>query len=71
VPRPLLDWATVQVPPEPELLPVTTVLLEPPELLVPAERLDVVCAAAIVAPSPKSATDAQMVFVIEPPVSSE
>jgi hypothetical protein len=46
VPRPLLDRATVQLPPERELLPVTTVLLEPPELPALAELLEV-CARTI------------------------
>lgn len=48
VPRPPLDETTAQLPFGPVLLPVTTVLLEPPELLTVAELLELVCATAIV-----------------------
>jgi hypothetical protein len=47
VPRPPLDEATAQRPFGPALLPVTTVLVGPPEPLTLTELL--VCAAAIVA----------------------
>ena len=70
-PRPPCEEATAQRPFGPALPPVTTVLLEPPELLTLAELL--VCAAAIAAakhvrvPATKMAfTTNLMVFWVNP-----
>jgi hypothetical protein len=51
-PRPPLD-TTVQLPFVPELLPVTIVVLDPPELLTLAELLAVCAAAAVAARQPR------------------
>jgi len=64
LPCPLLDRATVQLPAEPELLPVTTVLLEPPELPTLTELLELVWAVAIDAPTLIRTRDASAVFTI-------
>ena len=61
-PLPPLDETTVQFPCGPGLLPVTTVLLEPPELLTVAELLELVCAMAIVEPRQTSAPARKRVF---------
>jgi hypothetical protein len=60
-PRPPLDETTAQLPRGPELLPVTTVLLEPPELLTLAE-LELDCAMAAVAPRQTNVPTRIMVF---------
>lgn len=62
VPRPPFDETTVQLPFCPELLPVTTVWLEPPELLTVAELLELVCATAIVEPKQTSTPTRKRVF---------
>ena len=62
VPRPPLDETTAQLPFGPVLLPVTTVLLEPPELLTVAELLELVCATAIVEPKQTSTPTRKRVF---------
>jgi len=64
LPCPLFDCATVQPPAEPELLPVTTVLLEPPEPPTLTELLELVWAVAIDAPRLISTDDASVVFTI-------
>jgi hypothetical protein len=65
LPCPLLDCATVQPPAEPELLPVTTVLLEPPDppTLI-EELLELVWAVAIDAPRLIRTNNASVVFTI-------
>lgn len=63
VPRPPLDETTAQSPFGPVLLPVTTVLLEPPELLTVAELLELVCATAIVEPKQTSTPTRKRVFM--------
>jgi hypothetical protein len=63
-PRPPLDEATAQRPFGPALLPVTTVLVAPPEPLTLTELL--VCAAAIVAPKQTSAPTSNKVFTTNP-----
>jgi hypothetical protein len=60
-PRPPLDETTAQLPFGPVLLPVTTVLLDPPELLTVAE-LELVCATAIADPRQTSAPVRKRVF---------
>jgi hypothetical protein len=60
-PRPPLDETTAQLPCGPELLPVTTVLLDPPELVTVAE-LELVCATAIAAPKQTSTPARKSVF---------
>jgi hypothetical protein len=67
VPRPPLDETTAQLPCGPVLLPVTTVPLEPPELLTLAELLELVCAAAIVAPEQTSAPMIKKLFTTNLP----
>lgn len=65
-PRPPLDETTVQWPFDPELLPVTTVWLEPPELLTLAALLELVCASAIVAPRQTNAPMSGKIFMTTP-----
>lgn len=60
-PRPPLDETTAQLPFGPVLLPVTTVLLDPPELLTVAE-LELVCATAIADPRQTSTQAKKSVF---------
>jgi hypothetical protein len=60
-PRPPLDETTAQLPCGPELLPVTTVLLDPPELVTVAE-LELVCATAIADPKQTSTPARKNVF---------
>jgi hypothetical protein len=66
VPRPPLEETAAQLPFDPELLPVTTVWLEPPEALTLAELLELVCAAAIVAPRQTNAPMNERVFMTTP-----
>lgn len=65
VPRPPLDETTAQLLFGPVLLPVTTVLLEPPEPLTVAELLELVCATASVAPKQTSTPVRKKVFTME------
>ena len=65
VPRPPLDETTAQLPFGPVLLPVTTVLLEPPELLTVAELLELVCATATAEPKQTSTPARKRVFTME------
>ena len=58
---------TVQLPFGPELLPVTIVRLEPPELLTLTELLELVCAEAIVAPRQMNAPMSEMPFTTNLP----
>jgi hypothetical protein len=67
VARPPFDETTVQLPFGPELLPVTTVRLDPPELLTLAELLELVCAVAIVAPTQTSVPMRKMLFIVNLP----
>jgi len=60
-PPPPLDETTAQLPCGPVLLPVTTVLLDPPELLTVAE-LELVCAMAIADPKQTSTAARKRVF---------
>jgi hypothetical protein len=62
-PRPPLDETTAQLPFDPAL-PVTTVLLEPPELLTVAE-LELVCATASVEPKQASTPAIKSIFMME------
>ena len=64
---PLCAVATLQLEPWP--LPVTTVLLEPPELAPTLTELLEVCAVAVAAPRPKSATDSRKAFTGRPPTA--
>lgn len=61
-PPPPLDETTAQLRCGPVLLPVTTVLLEPLELLTVAELLELVCATAIVEPKQTSTAPRKRVF---------
>ena len=65
VPRPPLDETTAQLPFGPVLLPVTTVLLEPPELLTLAELLELVCATASAEPKQTSTPARKRIFMME------
>ena len=60
-PPPPLDETTAQLPFGPVLPPVTTVLLDPPELVTVAE-LELVCATAIADPRQTSALARKSVF---------
>jgi hypothetical protein len=64
-PRPPLEETTAQLPFGPVLLPVTTVLLEPPALLTVAELLELVCATASAEPKQTSAPARKKVFTME------
>jgi hypothetical protein len=68
---PLLDETTAQLPFGPVLLPVTTVLLEPPELLTVAELLELVCATASADPKQTSTPARKRVFTMDLHVERE
>jgi hypothetical protein len=65
-PTPPFVVTTVQLPFGPELLPVTTVRLEPPELVTVAELLELVCAAAAVAARHASDAMSKKLFTTYP-----
>ncbi len=69
VPEPPLDETTAQFPFGPVLLPVTTVLLEPPELLTVAELLELVCATAIAEPKQTSTPTRKRSFTANLPLT--
>ena len=68
-PADAVPFCVVALQSEPRPLPVTTLLLEPPELVPTLTELLELCATAVAAPKPNSATDTRRVFTGRPPTA--